>query len=166
MADEVFSKEWLAGGKIACYRFISTGSEAAEKWFTEIVDLFTGWDRSKPLLLLIDVSTPNNPLSPEALRAARQASQEQPNVAGKTALLIDGSESSHNVRALVDQTYHFAYVLKSGRFRDHLEMCAHIASRVAIYRLPRLAMPDMKNGIASVIRAHLCSECADIPAPR
>ena len=102
MADEVFTKEWLADGKVACYRFLSTGSEAADKWFTEIVDLFTKWDRSKPLLLLIDLSAPDNALSPEALRAARQASQEQPNVPGKTALVIDGSESSHNVRALVE----------------------------------------------------------------
>jgi hypothetical protein len=102
MADEVFSKEWLADGQIACYRFLSTGSEAADKWFTEIVDLFTGWDHSKPLLLMIDLSTPNNALSPEAMRAARQASQEEPNVAGKTAVLIDGEGSSHNIRALLD----------------------------------------------------------------
>ncbi len=101
MADEVFTKEWLADGKIACYRFISTGSEAAEKWLSEITALFTQWDHSKPLLLLIDLSMPNNALSPEALRVARQASQEQPNVPGKTALLIDGDESTHNVKALV-----------------------------------------------------------------
>ncbi|MEP7290542.1 MAG: hypothetical protein ABI835_02110 [Chloroflexota bacterium] len=102
MADEVFSKEWLADGKIACYRFVSTGSEAAEKWFSEIVDLFTQWDRTRPLLLMIDLSEPNNALSPEALRAARQASQEQPHVPGKTAMLIDGHSSAHNVTALVE----------------------------------------------------------------
>src|SRR5258706_13259942 len=59
------------------------------------------------------------------------------------------------VRALVDQTYHFAFVLKSGRFRDHLEMCAHIASRVPIYRLPRFAGLDLENRLAAVIREPL-----------
>jgi hypothetical protein len=65
------------------------------------------------------------------------------------------------VRALVDQTYHFAFVLKSGRFRDHLEMCAHIASRVPIYRLPRLVGLDMENRLAAVIRRHLDGEPVD-----
>src|SRR5262245_54819813 len=65
------------------------------------------------------------------------------------------------VRALVDQTYHFAFVLKSGRLRDHLEMCAHIASRVPIYRLPRFAGVGMENGLAAVICAHLDGELVD-----
>jgi hypothetical protein len=102
MSDEVFTKEWLQDGRIVCYRFVSTGSEAAETWLTEIVSLFRNWDTSKPLLLLIDHSEPDNSLSPEALRAARQASQTEPDVPGKTALLIDGTESTHNVKALVE----------------------------------------------------------------
>ena len=40
MSDEVYLKESLADGKIISYSFISTGSEAAEKWYTEIVNLF------------------------------------------------------------------------------------------------------------------------------
>jgi hypothetical protein len=102
MADEVFRKEWLADGRIACYRFVSTGSESAEKWFSEIVDLFQSWDASKPLLLMIDLSEPDNALSPEAMRAAREASLAEPDVAGKTAILVDSSASTHNVSALVD----------------------------------------------------------------
>jgi hypothetical protein len=70
------------------------------------------------------------------------------------------------VRALVDQTYHFAFVLKSGRFREHLEMCAHIASRVPIYRLPRFAELEMVNRQAAVIRAHLDEELVDNYRPR
>lgn len=102
MSDEVFNKEWLEDGRIVCYRFHSTGSEAAEKWLGEIVQLFTTWDTSKPLLLMIDLSVPDNFLSPEALRAARQASQTDPDVPGKTAVLIDGTEASHNVKALLE----------------------------------------------------------------
>lgn len=102
MSDEVFIKEWLQDGRIICYRFQSTGSEAAEKWLHEIVHLFTTWDTSKPLLLMIDLSEPDNFLSPEALRAARQASQTDPDVPGKTAVLIDSSEATHNVKGLLD----------------------------------------------------------------
>ena len=102
MADEVFRKEWLADGRIACYRFVSTGSESAETWFSEIVDLFQSWDGSKPLLLMIDLSEPDNALSPEAMRAAREASLAEPDVVGKTAILVDSSASTHNVSALVE----------------------------------------------------------------
>jgi hypothetical protein len=70
------------------------------------------------------------------------------------------------VRALVDQTYHFAFVLKSARFRDHLEMCARIAARVPIYRMPRFVGLDMENGLAAVIRAHLDGELVDNSGPQ
>jgi hypothetical protein len=70
------------------------------------------------------------------------------------------------VRALVDQTYHFAFVLKSGRFRDHLEMCAHIAARVPIYRLPRFVGLDLENRLSAVIRAHLDGELVDNSGPQ
>ena len=102
MSDSVYTKEWLADGRIACYRFTSTGAEAAEKWYSEVVDLFTHWDRSQPLLLLIDLSEPDNMLSPEALRAAQAVSQISPDVAGKTALVIDSEEPAHNVTGLVE----------------------------------------------------------------
>jgi hypothetical protein len=111
MAESVYTKEWLADGRIACYRFVSTGTEAAETWYSDIVDLFSNWDRSKPLLLLIDVSRPDNMLSPEALRAARDASHVNSDVGGKTALVIDSSEPAQNVSGLVD------HVLASTRER-------------------------------------------------
>src|SRR5262245_25680626 len=68
---------------------------------------------------------------------------------------IDRLIGAEAVRALVDQTYHFQFVRMSGRFREHLEMCAHIASRVPIHRLPRFAGLGTENRLAAVIRAHL-----------
>jgi hypothetical protein len=79
---------------------------------------------------------------------------------------IDRLVGADAVRALVDQTYHFAFVLKSGHFRDHLEMCAHIAARVPIYRLPRFAGLDRENRLATVIRAHVDGELVDNYGPR
>lgn len=102
MPEAVFTKEWLADGRIVCFRFVSTGTEAAATWYDEVVTLFANWDRSRPLLMIIDLSKPDNSLSPEALRAARGASQTQPDVSGKTAILIDGSEPAHNVTGLVE----------------------------------------------------------------
>ena len=102
MSEPVYTQEWLADGRIACFRFASTGEEAADTWYTEIVDLYANWDRSKPMLLLIDLSKPGNKLSSQALRAARAVSQVSPEVSGKTALIIDDSIPAQNVTGLVE----------------------------------------------------------------
>jgi hypothetical protein len=78
-----------------------------------------------------------------------------------TSRAIDRLVGADAVRALIDQTYHFPFVSMSGRFREHLEMCAHIASRVPIYRLPRFAGLGTENRLATVIRAHLNGELVD-----
>lgn len=58
------------------------------------------------------------------------------------------------VRALVDQTYHFSFILNAGSFRDHLALCAQIASKIPVYRLRR-PLRGAKKEFASVISAHL-----------
>ncbi len=102
MSEEVFYQEKLHDGQIICYRFISTGAEAAELWFAEITDLFDHWDEER-LLLLIDLCRADNMLSAEMMRSAREASQERPDVPGKTAMLIDADDSSINVKVLLDR---------------------------------------------------------------
>jgi hypothetical protein len=54
-------------------------------------------------------------------------------------VMIDQITGAEAIRALVDQTYHFDFILCSGRFREHLALCTQLASRVAIYRLRRPA---------------------------
>ena len=103
MPEEVYSKEMLADGRIVCFRFVSTGSEAAEKWYLELTDLFSNWDKRAPLLMLVDLSRENNLVSAEMMRTAREASHERPDVPGKTAVLIDGSEPSQNIKLLLDR---------------------------------------------------------------
>jgi hypothetical protein len=65
---------------------------------------------------------------------------------------ITGAEA---VRTLIDQTYHFNFILDSGRVRDHLALCAYLASKIAVYRLRR--SPSMRAGreLASIICTHL-----------
>ena len=103
MSEEVYSRETLADGRIVCFRFVTTGSEAAEKWYVELVDLFSHWDRSAPLLMLVDLSREANLVSAEMMRTAREASHERPDVPGKTAVLIDGSQPAQNVTFLLDR---------------------------------------------------------------
>ena len=66
---------------------------------------------------------------------------------------IDQITGTESIRALVEHTYHFNFIIGGRRFRDHLLICSELASKVAVYRL-RLA-PSFELG--SFVRAHLDS---------
>jgi hypothetical protein len=70
-------------------------------------------------------------------------------------LTVDQITGAEAVRALVDQTYRFNFILDIGRFHDHLATCTLLASKVVIYRLRR--SPSLGAGIElrSLICAHL-----------
>ena len=76
------------------------------------------------------------------------------------------------VHALVDQTYHFNFILGNRRFGDHLAFCTRLASKILIYRVRRSQLSDAGKKLGSLICAHL--EGAELrpgliisrPAPR
>lgn len=103
MPDNIFSKELLADGRIVCYRFISTGQEAAEKWYDDISDLIAGWDSSKPLLLLLDLCQAGNVLSADMMFSARSASHARTDVSGKTAVIVLGNSPAQGIQMLLDR---------------------------------------------------------------
>jgi hypothetical protein len=59
------------------------------------------------------------------------------------------------VRALVDQTYHFNFILGTRRFGDHLAFCTRLASKILVYRLRRSPLGDKGKRLGSLICAHL-----------
>jgi hypothetical protein len=70
-------------------------------------------------------------------------------------LPIEHITGADAVRALVDQTYHFNYILGTRRFGDHLAFCTRLASKVLIYRLRRSPFSDTGEKLGSLISAHL-----------
>jgi hypothetical protein len=68
---------------------------------------------------------------------------------------IDQLSGADAVRALVDQTYHFDFILGSRRFREHLAFCAQLASKIAVYRLRRSPSLGTGQELGSFICAHL-----------
>jgi hypothetical protein len=59
------------------------------------------------------------------------------------------------VRVLIDQTYHFQFILGAGLFREHLKLCARIASIVPVFRLRRSPSIGLESGLGCLIRTHL-----------
>jgi hypothetical protein len=59
------------------------------------------------------------------------------------------------VRALVDHTYHFNFIVGTRRFGDNLAFCTQLASKILVYRLRRSPLGDRGKKLGSLIRAHL-----------
>jgi hypothetical protein len=57
------------------------------------------------------------------------------------------------IRALVNHTYHFKFILDTRRFRDHLAFCTGLASKILIYRLCLPPLSDAET-LASLICSH------------
>jgi hypothetical protein len=59
------------------------------------------------------------------------------------------------IQALVEQTYHFNFIVGNRRFGEHLAFCTRLASSIVIYRLRRCPLTDGGKKLGSVIHAHL-----------
>jgi hypothetical protein len=71
-----------------------------------------------------------------------------------SGVAIDRVTGSEAVQILINQTYHFQFILDSGQLRQHLEFCTQLAFKIPIYRLRRC--PSVTAGhVKSVICAHL-----------
>jgi hypothetical protein len=68
---------------------------------------------------------------------------------------IDRITGADAVGALIDQTYHFYFILGIGRLRDHLAFCTQLASKIAIYRLRRSRSLNAGKELGFLIRGHL-----------
>jgi hypothetical protein len=58
------------------------------------------------------------------------------------------------VRALVDHTYHFKFIVDTQRLGDHLAFCSRLAAKIRIYRVRRPQF-DVGDKLESLIYAHL-----------
>jgi hypothetical protein len=108
MNEDIFLKDWIADGSIVRYRFTSTGSEAAERWYEDVVRMMSQWDASKPGHVLIDVSQVGNSLSAQALKRTRDITGQFMNVPGRTAVLIDPNATAYNINAMLAHSQHGA----------------------------------------------------------
>jgi hypothetical protein len=68
---------------------------------------------------------------------------------------IDRLVGLEAVRVIIDQTYHFQFVPRSGRFREHLALCAGIAAKVPVFRLRRSPSLGLTSAFGHKIRDHL-----------
>jgi hypothetical protein len=73
-------------------------------------------------------------------------------VSGSAIEQITGADA---VRSLIDQTYHFNFVLGSGRFNDHLALCAQLASKVDVYAVRIPPSDETRKNLGFLLREHI-----------
>jgi hypothetical protein len=67
---------------------------------------------------------------------------------------IEQITGTNAVRALVDQTYHFKFIIDTHQLGSHLAFCTQLASKILIYRLRRSPLDNEGKKLGSLIRAH------------
>lgn len=68
---------------------------------------------------------------------------------------IDRINGAEAIRVLIDQTYHYRFVVGCSKFREHLESCVQLASKLPIYRLRRAPSHVLSRELGSLICEHL-----------
>ncbi len=72
-----------------------------------------------------------------------------------SSISIDRITGVDAIRVLIDQTFHFQYVVGSGRFREHLELCVQLASKIRVYRLRRPPSSNIGEELGALICAQI-----------
>src|SRR5262245_40242577 len=72
-----------------------------------------------------------------------------------SSVVIDRLTGTEAVRVMIEQTYHFHFIVGSRRFQDHLAVCTHLASEIPIYRLRRPPSCGEEKALGILICDHL-----------
>ena len=59
------------------------------------------------------------------------------------------------MRVLIDQTYHFSFILGTRRLGDHLEFCTKLAANIVIYRLRQWRLNNVGEELGPLLCEHL-----------
>ena len=101
MSQNLYRRDFLADGRIVCFRFSSSGSEAARLWYEEMTNMIHAWPEDKPLLLLLDLTQVHNQISADAVRTAREFWGTTSDRLGKTAFLVDSQAPTQILDAML-----------------------------------------------------------------
>lgn len=71
-----------------------------------------------------------------------------------SALSVESIKGVNAICALIDQTYHFQFVIDSRQYREHLDRCAQIASKVSLYRVRRPPGKQLSKEFWRFLRGH------------
>ncbi|MBK8028966.1 MAG: hypothetical protein J0M07_00855 [Anaerolineae bacterium] len=102
--QNAYTRQWIAGGKILCFRFNSLGGATAEEWYTEMMVNYDTWrQNNERVLVLLDLRNSGNLLSAEGMARARDLAAKFGDLEGRIALLIDTNESFKNLAMFLER---------------------------------------------------------------
>ncbi len=102
--QNAYTREWISGGKILCFRFNSLGGTTAEEWFAEMLVNYDTWrQNNQRVLVLLDMQNTGNLLSAEGMARARDLATKFSDLEGRIALLINANEDFKNLEMFVQR---------------------------------------------------------------
>jgi hypothetical protein len=80
-------KEWLAEGRILCYRAQNTERATIDACLDDLVSCLSDWPADRPILMLLDFRAPQAIISAYLMHRAKELAEIYKHVHGKFALL-------------------------------------------------------------------------------
>lgn len=115
--------EWIADGRILCFRFLTTTNEAVDVWYRETAAVLENWPAERPLYTLLDLRAARPLFGSRAFIRTRQISYMRPDVAGRTAVVIQHVRAARIVDAIIRNSL-AAYTRQRRIFSDEANALA------------------------------------------
>lgn len=95
--------EFLHDDQLVVYTFSTAQREAVDAWYDSVAGLLQGWPRSNPFLMVVDASASMLTPTPYARERSNHLSKLNPEVTGRTALVIRNNLTGQIFRFLLGQ---------------------------------------------------------------
>jgi hypothetical protein len=83
-----YEKEWLADGRILCYRLHDLTAATIDHWANDLSEAIKSWPEDKAWRLLIDVRLGGGLVNTYGLRRAREIARLRPELPGRLGVLV------------------------------------------------------------------------------
>lgn len=83
-----YEKEWLANGRILCYRLHELTAATIDHWANDLSGTLNAWPEDKIWRLLIDVRLGGGLVNTYGLRRAREIARLRPELPGRLGILV------------------------------------------------------------------------------
>ncbi|MCB9438517.1 MAG: hypothetical protein H6673_16215 [Anaerolineales bacterium] len=95
--------ECLHNDQLLVYTFSTAQREAVDAWYDSVAGLLQGWSRSNPFLMVVDASAAMLIPTPYARQRSNDLSKLNPDITGRTALIIQDNLTGQIFRFLLSQ---------------------------------------------------------------
>lgn len=99
-----YEKEWLADGRVLCYRLYDLTMATIDHWSDDLVDVINAWPEDKAWRLLIDVRLQGGLVNTYGLRRAREIARMRPELSGRLGVVVSSKLAARVIAMAIRAT--------------------------------------------------------------